>query len=219
MNRSIFISRDLNENSILLNSLHKAGWKIEAKSLIRIVPLDFEFNELKSDWIFLSSSNGARVLLENFKPNSLVKLGAVGEATARTIRTFGFEPEFIGRSGNMNEVGINFKKIVKEDKVLFIGTENGSGKVRCFFKKEQTQFRPIYRTELLLNEVIGETEFVFLTSPSNATAYLSGSSLDGKKVIAIGNTTAEFLYEAGAKDVFIPESPEEEDVLELLLRL
>jgi len=217
LSHSIFISRNLKTNNSLLNGLTKAGWFVHANSLIKIVPLEFDISELHFDWLFLSSTNGAKLLFENFKPSNLIKIGAVGEATANSIRNFGFEPEFIGQSGDMNEVGRQFAMVVGNEKVLFAGAEGGSAKVRSSLDSGQVLFKAIYRTELLNNITIPETEFVYLTSPSNSEAFLSRNSLDGKKIVAIGQTTADFLTKKGFKDVLVPRSPKEEDVLELLL--
>ncbi|MFC2176108.1 uroporphyrinogen-III synthase [Bacteroidota bacterium] len=217
MSPSIFISRNLENNSVLLNGLTKAGWLVASKSLVTITPIPFDLSTFEFDWLFISSSNGAKLVLENYVAHKPMKIGAVGEATAKTITTLGFEPQFIGQSGNMNEVGKQLAKVVGKERVLFAGAKNGSKKTQAFLNKSQVLFVPVYETAPLSKIVIPETDWVFLTSPSNAEAYLTVSSLKGKKVAAIGHTTAEFLAKHGCNHTLIPKSPKETDVLELLL--
>ena len=116
----------------------------------------------------------------------------------------------------MNELGDALARTIGKTSVLFVGAEGGSEKIRSAIPSNQRTFLPIYRTLLAENVTIPETEIVFLTSPSNAKSYLKNASLEGKVIIAIGNTTADFLKQQGAKNVLIPSSPREEDLIELL---
>lgn len=218
MNRSIFITRELVEASPLLSYLTENGWKVYDRSLIEIKRIPFKIN-VDTDWIFLSSSNGARILLESFKPDKNVKIGVVGNATANAVRKLGFDVDFMGDSGDMHDVGTKFVPVLGSKTVLFCGAEDGSEKLRSELPQKQVSFIPIYRTELKSKVDIPETSVVFLTSPSNATAYLNNASLKDKTVIAIGNTTAEFLEGKGVEKVLIPSAPTEEHVVALLRRL
>ena len=215
MKQSIFISRNLSADSKLLEHLNTNGWEVHSQSLIRIEPIPFEV-EGEYDWIFIASSNGAKLLLNSFSVPDKTKIGVVGEATARAVKSFGIFPDFIGKTGNMNELGDALARTIGKTSVLFVGAEGGSEKVRSAIPSNQRTFLPIYRTLLAENATIPETEMVFLTSPSNAKSYLKNASLEGKVIIAIGNTTADFLKQQGAKNVLIPSSPREEDVIELL---
>lgn len=215
MKRSIFISRHLPETSELLAFLQQENWEIYHKSLIEIQPLKFKI-ESEFDWIFISSSNGARILFEAYSPSENVKIGAVGEATANAVRQFGFEPDFIGATGNMDQLGDEFAKRIGAATVLFAGAENGSRKIQSKISASQVEFIPVYRSIQKSNLIIPETEFVLLTSPSNVDAYLNFASLKEKKVIAIGNTTAEYLASCGISNVLIPETPQEKEVVEIL---
>ena len=215
MKQSIFISRNLSADSKLLEHLNTNGWEVHSQSLIRIEPIPFEV-EGEYDWIFIASSNGAKLLLNSFSVPDKTKIGVVGEATARAVKSFGIFPDFIGKTGNMNELGDALARTIGKTSVLFVGAEGGSEKIRSAIPSNQRTFLPIYRTLLVENVTIPETEIVFLTSPSNAKSYLKNASLEGKVIIAIGNTTADFLKQQGAKNVLIPSSPREEDLIELL---
>lgn len=218
MKRSIFISRHLAKDSHLLSYLTEHNWEVHHRSLIRIEPIPFETHD-ETDWIFVSSSNGARILFSAYQPPTGVKIGAVGNSTAETIRSFGYEPEFVGETGNMQEVGKHFLSVLAHRSVMFYGAESGSETLRNELPENQVSFTPIYRTELRSDVKIPETEFVYLTSPSNAEAYLNTTTLEGKHIIAIGNTTANYLRGRVITDIHIPSAPTEEHVIGLLRRL
>lgn len=218
MKRSIFISRNLPANSLLLNFLNENNWTVHHQSLIHIEPIPFKIEE-EYDWIFIASSNGAKLLLSSFTPSDSTKIGVVGEATAKAVKAFGIFPDFIGKTGDMKHLGDMLARTIGTNTVLFAGAKGGSEKIRSAIPEKQHTFLPIYRTILVAEESIPETDVVFLTSPSNAKSYLKSASLKGKKIIAIGNTTADFLSQQGAKNVLIPASPTEQDLIELLNKL
>lgn len=215
MKQSIFISRNLPATSSLLEYLTTNGWKIHCQSLIRIEPIPFKI-EKEFDWIFIASSNGAKLLLKSYSPPDSTRIGVVGEATANAVKSFGIFPDFVGKTGNMNELGDSLARTIGKDSVLFAGAEGGSEKIRSAIPTSQRTFVPIYRSVRVDNVSIPETNVVFLTSPSNADSYLKSASLAGKTIVAIGNTTAEFLKSKGVANVLIPASPREEDVIKLL---
>ncbi len=219
MERSIFISKNLSESNQIIKSLSETGWNVIARSLIRIQPLDFSIDSEDFQWLFLSSTNGADILFKSYTPNKDVKIGAAGNATAKAVRKHGFEPTFIGQTGDMMAVGRELASKVKSKTILFAGAECGSTKIRLSIPEDQIRVISIYRTLLEENLSVPETDAVFLTSPSNAESYLNSTSLKGKTVIAIGQTTAEFLREKGLAKILVPQSPKEEDILKLLLSL
>ncbi|MCF8276194.1 MAG: uroporphyrinogen-III synthase [Flavobacteriales bacterium] len=215
MKRSIFISRSLTGNSLLLAFLQENDWEFHGQSLIHVEPIPFRI-DAEFDWIFIASSNGAKILLNSYSIPETTKVGVVGEATAKAVKNFGIFPDFIGKTGNMNELGDLLARTIGRGSVLFVGADGGSEKIRSAIPANQRTFLPIYRTILKDDIDIPETEIVYLTSPSNAKSYSNNASLKGKTVIAIGHTTADFLAVQGIRNVLIPASPKEEDVIKLL---
>jgi hydroxymethylbilane synthase len=218
LRHSIFISRNLPEDSHLLSYLLENDWEVHHRSLIEIVPIPFEVTK-ETDWIFVSSSNGVRILFEHYTPPEDVKIGAVGKATAEAIRQHGYEPSFVGDLGDMHEVGRHFVPVLAHKNVMFFGAEGGSEILRSELPDDQVYFTPIYCTAMVENTKIPETEFVYLTSPSNAKAYLNNATLEGKHIIAIGKTTGKYLAGRVITDIHIPSAPTEEHVIGLLRRL
>jgi len=194
------------------------NWEVYHQSLIMIEPIPFKI-EREFDWIFIASSNGAKLLLSAYTPTEKTKIGVVGEATAKAVKAFGVFPDFVGTTGNMNELGDSLARVIGKNSVLFAGAKGGSKKVRSAIADNQRTFIALYETSLAQNVSIPNTDVVFLTSPSNAESYLNNAPLGQKSVIAIGHTTANYLKEHGVKNVLIPASPREEDLIELLKKL
>jgi len=217
--KTIFISRDLPLHSPFRRELEDAGFTVHAQSLINIVPLKFTVPEQPFQWVFFSSSHGADLFLHNYEGPKEFKVGAVGMATAEVVRTHGIEPDFIGTSGDMLEVAHELKHTVGDETVLFAGAEGGSDRVKSHLSAEQKILLPVYRTEPNMDAVIPDTDVVYLTSPSNAKAYLAQHDIAGKRFCAIGTTTADFLKEHGVGEVRIPKTPQKKHVMRMLLSL
>jgi uroporphyrinogen-III synthase len=217
--KTIFISRDLPAHSPFRKELEAAGWTVHARSLINIVPLKFKVPEQSFQWVFFSSSHGADLFLHNYDGSRDFKVGTAGLATAEVVRAHGIEPDFIGQSGDMLEVAHALKYAVGDDTVLFAGAEGGSERVKSHIPLGHKIMLSVYRTEPELTAEIPDTDYVYLTSPSNATAYLAQLGLGGRQFIAIGTTTADFLRENGVERVLVPKTPQRKHVLRLLTAL
>ncbi len=200
-------------------ALEQAGWTVFAQSLIDIVPLDFAMPNQPLDWVFFSSSHGADLFLHNYKGPHNFKIGVVGTATADVVHSHGLIPNYVGHSGNMMEVAQELAAVVDGGNVFFAGAESGSARVRSALQPHQITLLPVYRTEPILDAQIPHTDVVYLTSPSNAKAYLAQHSIAYQTWVAIGQTTADFLKENGVAEVLVPPTPNREDVLNLLLAL
>lgn len=218
MKRSIFVSRHLDEESKLLHYLNNNDWETHHQSLISIEPLPFEINETY-DWIFIASANGAKILLQSYTPSEKTKIGVVGTGTAKAVKALGIFPDFIGQGADMDVLGDQLARTIGTDSVLFAGAEGGSEKIRSKIAKNQRSFVALYRTIIKTDISVPSTDVVFLTSPSNATAYLNTHSLNNKTVIAIGYTTAEYLQSKGVDNVLVTRASQIDDAIEVLEQL
>lgn len=214
--KTLFISRDLPAHSPFRKALEDAGWTVFAQSLINIVPLKFTVPDRPFQWVFFSSSHGADLFLHNYDGPRDFKVGTAGMSTAEVVRTHGIEPDFIGLSGDMLEVAHELKHAVGSETVLFAGAENGSERVKSHLGPEQKIMLPVYRTEPLSDADIPDTQYVYITSPSNAVAYLALKGSGHRKFIAIGATTADFLRDKGVEHILVPKTPQRKHVLKLL---
>jgi uroporphyrinogen-III synthase len=217
--KTIFISRDLPLHSPFRRELEDAGFTVHAQSLINIVPLKFKVPERPFQWVFFSSSHGADLFLHNYDGPNDFKVGTVGLATAEVVRTHGIEPDFIGLSGDMLEVAHELKHAVGDETVLFAGAEGGSERVKSHLSSDQKILLAVYRTEPNMQADIPDTDVVYLTSPSNAKAYLAQHGMDKRTFAAIGTTTADYLKDRGVGEVHVPKTPGQKHVLRMLLAL
>lgn len=202
---------------MLYVKLKSAGFEVHAFSLIEIEEVVFVLPKFEFDWIFLASSNAAKTFLPSY--SSSVKIATAGPATAKAVKNLGYEVSFTGSGGDMIEVGKQFAKEVGTANVLFPCAEGRSKKIQLQFQAEQVIDLPIYRTIAKQDVEIPDTDIVFLSSPSNAKAYIENLELTGKITIAIGQTTKEFLIENGIENILVPETPEPGSILDLILSL
>jgi uroporphyrinogen-III synthase len=207
----------LDEEGFLFANLKEAGFQVYDCSLITIEKLVFTSPKFEFDWVFLASSNAAKIFLPSF--SGKVKIAVVGSATAKAVTDLGFEVSFTGAGGNMAAVGKLFAKETRSSPVLFPCAEEGSKKIQHQLHEDQVIDLPIYRSVAKQDIVIPETSIVFLSSPSNAKIYLDHINPGNKTIVAIGETTREFLTEKGILNVLVPKSPELDSILDLILGL
>lgn len=211
---SVFISREVGENSYFRKALAKHNVEIEDRSLIKTFPIVHildSFSLKNIDWVFFSSRNGVEYF---FKLNPVlskkVKFGVVGRGSEDSLRKFGHLADFIGESGDIQEVAEEFAKLATNKTVLFPRAQDSLLTIQ---KSLQPSTKivdlPIYET--VIEEDIDRTaaEVLIFTSPSNVDAYFAANLLEpGQKVIAIGNSTGKKLEEMGVRYT-LPYSPDE----------
>ena len=207
----------MNEEGFLFSNLKEAGFQVYDYSLIKIEEIIFTLPKFEFDWVFLASSNAAKIFLPSF--SGTVKIAVAGSATAKAVTDLGFKVSFTGAGGNMTAVGQLFAKEANSSPVLFPCAEEGSKKIQHQLHEDQVIDLPIYRSVAKQDIEIPETSIVFLSSPSNAKIYLNHINPDNKTIVAIGETTREFLTERGIQNVLVPKSPEPNSILDLILGL
>lgn len=211
---SVFITRELSEQSYFRRALEKHNINIEARSLIRTVPT---FNKLDSfifrnvDWIFFSSKNAVDYFFQlgPVLPKD-VKFGVMGAGSEEMLRRKGHFTNYVGETGDTAEVAEEFAEMVKGQTVLFPGAE---GSLKSIQKGLSPDTRvidlPVYETVLVEDVEPSSADVVVFTSPSNVDAYFASNLLDPyQKVVAIGKSTGKKFEEMGVKYT-LPYSPDE----------
>lgn len=211
---SVFISREVGDNSYFRKALAKHNVEIEGRSLIKTFPIVHvldSFSIKNIDWVFFSSRNGVEYF---FKLHPLlskkVKFGVVGRGSEDSLRKFGYLADFIGESGDIQEVAEEFAKLVANKTVLFPRAQDSLLTIQ---KSLQPSTKivdlPIYETVIEENIDRTAAEVLIFTSPSNVEAYFAANLLEPEqKVIAIGNSTGKKFDEMGVKYT-LPYSPDE----------
>jgi len=222
---SVFISRDISEQSYFRRALEKHNIVIDARSLIRTVPVitkvdSFIFKHV--DWIFFTSKNAVEYFfqLEPVLPKE-VKFGVMGAGSEEMLRRFGHASDFVGLGVNSAEVASDFAAVANGTTVLFPGAENSLRSIQQGLSAETKIIDlPVYETVLEEEAIETNANVVIFTSPSNVDAYFANNLLDPyQKVIAIGNSTGKKLEEMGVNNYILPFSPDEVGLAEAVFGL
>lgn len=224
--KSIFITRDLDEQSYLYRFLTKHNIQIDARSLIKIYPtintLD-SFILKKADWIFFNSKNAIDHFFK-LEPYILkkTKIAVLGRGSEDTLRKYNRIADFSG-----DNLGIDTQSIAKEfakiadGQTVFIPRAKGS---LMSIQKELTADTelidlPIYETVLEDNVDKTNAEVLIFTSPSNVEAYFKNNLIDpDQKIICIGYSTGQAI-EAMGLSYELPFTPDEIGLSEAIFGL
>ncbi|GAB2973982.1 hypothetical protein GCM10027049_05200 [Mucilaginibacter puniceus] len=211
---SVFISREVSEQSYFRRALEKHGIQIEGRSLIRTVPMINKLDPyiLKHvDWIFFSSKNAVDYFfrLEPTLPIG-VKYGVMGAGSEEMLRLQGHFANFTGSGGDTADVAVEFAKLANGGTILFPGAEDSLKSIQKGLS-DTTKIidLPIYETVLEDDVEASGADVLVFTSPSNVDAYFENNLLDPyQKVIAIGKSTGKKFDEMGVKYT-LPFAPDE----------
>ena len=214
MPASVFISRELSEQSYFRRALEKHNIKVEARSLIRTVPVITKLSQhvlQDADWIFFSSKNGVEYFfqLEPQLPAN-IKFGVMGAGSEEALRQKGHLSSYTGIGIDTDEVAAQFALLANGTKVIFPGAEGSLRSIQKGLSADSTIIDlSVYETVLDENVEATEAGILVFTSPSNVEGYFAGNLLDpGQIVIAIGKSTGRKLEEMGASYI-LPFSPDE----------
>ena len=213
--QSVFISRDISEQSYFRKALEKHDITIEARSLIRTVPVITKLDSyiLKHvDWIFFSSKNAVEYFFQlgPLLPKD-VKFGVMGSGSEEMLRKKGCFTDFVGEGIDSADIGKEFAKLTKGTTVLFPGAEGSLRSIQQSLPKDTKIIDlPVYETVADEEIEVSTADVLVFTSPSNVDAYFRDNLLDPyQKVIAIGKSTGKKLEEMGVNNYILPFSPDE----------
>jgi hydroxymethylbilane synthase len=217
--KKVFITRELSENSYFRKSLEKHNVEVEARSLIRTVPVITKLDNyiLKNvDWIFFSSKNAVEYFF-NLEPllSKKVKFGVMGSGSEDMLRRKGHFVDYTGIGVDTADVAADFAAIANGKVVLFPSAKDSLRSIQQGLSAETRIIDlPVYETIQEENPEQSGAEILVFTSPSNVEAYFDQNLLHpDQQVIAIGKSTGKKLEEAGVKYT-LPYSPDETGLAE-----
>ncbi|MCJ8209447.1 hydroxymethylbilane synthase [Mucilaginibacter sp. RS28] len=220
----VFISRELSAQSYFRRALERHGIEVEARSLIRTVPVINRFDSyiLKDvDWVFFTSKNAVEYFfkLEPQFPQP-VKFGVMGTGSEEMLRRQGYFAEYVGQSGDTAEVAREFARVANGTKVLFPGAEASLRSIQQGMSADTKVIDlPVYETVIDEDADGSSADVLVFTSPSNAESYFEKNLLDvGQKVIAIGKSTGRRLEDYNIPYT-LPFSPDEVGLAEAVFGL
>ncbi len=222
--KTVFISRKIGPSSPLREILSSLDFKLYGESLIEFSALDFLLPS-SCDWIFFYSSNGIRYFLEGMRSQNMEflngkKLATMGKGSAKTLRSFGLEPDFVG-TGKPESTARSFLKKAENQKVLFARASQSAKSIQNLLSPYINIIDlAVYKNEIRKDYRPPQTDYVVLTSSMSVDAFFDQLEEKNRtQYIAIGKPTA--LRYAGriTKKVFIPNQPSEESIARLILEL
>jgi len=223
---SIFISRDLDEQSYLGRYLKNLNIEIDARSLIKIYPIINTLDSFilkRADWIFFNSKNAIEHFF-NLEPLLLkkTKIAVLGRGSETTLRKYGRVADFSG-----DDLGISTEEIAKEFAKLVDGQTVFIPRAKDSLKSIQNALTenttvidlPIYETVIEENVNKSNADVLVFTSPSNVEAYFKENLAEpNQKIICIGYSTGKAIEAMGLKYT-LPFSPDEMGLTEAIFGL
>lgn len=222
--KSVFISRDLSSHSYFKRALAKHGIEVEARSLIKTVPVINRFDSyiLKGiDWVFFTSKNAVEYFFKlGPKFPKRVKFGVMGAGSEEMLRKNGHFAEYTGYSTDTSVVAAEFAKLANGSTILFPGAENPMRSIHNGLSADTKIIDlPVYET--MIEEVVSASsaEVLVFTSPSNVEGYFRDNLLENyQRVVAIGKSTGKKLEELNIKYT-LPSAPDEVGLAEAVFGL
>ncbi|WP_170110311.1 uroporphyrinogen-III synthase [Flavilitoribacter nigricans] len=221
MTKRVFISRDLRSDSPFLQLLSQEGFAVSGRSLVQFSAINF-LHSPPADWVFCYSSRSADFFLQGLTRLGLPahrypQYAALGQGTARRLRELGITPAFTG-SGEPEETATAFLERARGQRVLFPHAEQSRQSIqRLLSGRLEMLDLIVYRNEKIEDARIAPADYVVLTSPLNAEAFVESNPDGTWRFVAIGNTTAAALDRLGIRHYRIAERASEAAMAELVL--
>lgn len=202
----VFVSRNEADAAELVVELTKLNYTSICQSLISIEYLPFQIQK-DFDWVFFSSSNGARSFFEHAN-NVHAKYGAIGPATAKAVP---YECDFVGEGTNTEEIARMFFHLAGNERVLFPSAHDGLNSAASFFQENQIEIISTYKTTRLTT-ALPEARVYLFSSPSNVFAARDSNDLTKLNCVAYGSATAKALQEAGVRNIHLSSSWDQKEI-------
>jgi len=215
--RTLLITRDLPSKSAYFSWAQKNRFGVIHLPFIKLNPIS-NLVIPDTDWIFFSSPNGVRIYLENYSLKAK-KIAALSTGTADQLDRLGISQDFIGDNRKSPaEIGKEFLSQVEPGKtILFPLSDISKKNVSSQFTTHKIIELVTYETILDKKKIEVPLDIILFTSPSNVCGFLAKNQIAGStKIIAIGKTTEKELNNFGFKEVHLPKSTNEKDIIILL---
>ncbi len=218
MIKRVFISRKPQDCEDIRAFL-PSNIELIAESLIETTAVAFDPNIPQTDWIFFSSSNAARHFFEQNPDLGNQKIGAIGEATAKTISQY-HSVAFTGDASDITDSAYRFAEAIGEQSVLFPGATDSLKHVQSALPASQAIDLPVYTTREI-EAVIPACDIYVFSSPSNVRSFFrSNNGLDTSSMqcIAFGEATQHELTKFHATHIQVPASLDPHSIAKAIIQ-
>ncbi|MBI1193043.1 MAG: hydroxymethylbilane synthase [Bacteroidetes bacterium] len=206
---SIFISRDLAPDSVLARACADHAISVHAQSLLDFEPVPGPW-PADGQWLMFSSRTAAGLFAsQDQRLFAHCRFGAIGEGTARALRRLGVPVAVTLDPQDLDQSCRDFAEKAAGQTVVFPQAENS---LRSIQERLAGQVNVVdwvvYRNSPKKDVVVPDVQLAILTSPMNARNYLEHyPERKSKRMIAIGESTAKALRQAGAFHIFEARRP------------
>lgn len=176
--------------------LEKFNLKPVIRNFVDISIVEIPSTLPKSQWIFFSSANAVRSLIQQKIDFSDYKIACIGQGTAAAIPS-GYHVSFIGKSSDTNKVAMEFASLASKQTVLFPVSNISNKTVQKALTPDLVSEAIVYKTTIV-GQKVDAYPFIVFSSPSQWKGFcLENSPNKDQKIIAFGKTTASAIESDG----------------------
>lgn len=174
-----------NQKELLLNS----GHSLVEKSLISIVPLNFEVTKIPKNIIF-TSKNAVKIILEKNFYLQNKSIFCVGEKTAAFLKEKGFAVKETANYGL--DLAEKIASDFPDEHFLFFCGKKRRDELPDYLRKNKISISEIevYDTHLVQKKIDRTFDGILFFSPSAVKSFCAVNDLSGSVAFCIGKTTA-----------------------------
>jgi uroporphyrinogen-III synthase len=234
----VALTRPIDRNEQLARLLGRLGARVVEVPLIEIGPPSDQGEGLRSaldhieelEWIAVLSTNGARALLQALNGVGLprsCRVAAVGQATADALGEGGLEVTLVGDGSGGAALAGQISEAVDPAQLLVVAAQEGRQELAEELGAVGWRVTSVAGYATVATEVtkqdrasLLDADVVVVASPSAVGSFraLGPSPDQDQSFVAIGETTAAALREAGLAEVIVAEAPTDVALAEAVVR-
>jgi len=234
----VALTRPIDRNGELASLLDRLGARVVEVPLIEIGPPRDQGEGLRNaldhveefEWIAVLSTNGARALLRALNGMELPRscnIAAVGRATAAALHEGGLEAALVGDGSGGASLARQISDAFAPAQLLVVAAQEGRREFAEELGARGWRVTSVAGYATVATEVTAQdranllsAHVVVVASPSAVGNYmaLGPARGEGQSFVAIGETTASALREAGLAKVVVADAPTDVALAEAVVR-
>lgn len=217
--KTVFISRTANLKGPLRAFCAANQIQLIDQSLLTFKGVCPNEKPKETDVVFFTSPRSVRFYFSYFKYKNEL-LATIGTSTANELQKLGLSVDFTGTTPSHPEVVAQELKVwLGERTVLFPQSHRSNRTMQKVLNPNQYRDLVVYETNLEPIKLANRPNYLVLTSPSNAEAYMLSNKLENDQIVmSFGTTTSTYLEEKGVKNLCLSE-PTEHAVVDALKKV
>jgi uroporphyrinogen-III synthase len=197
--KTLFVSRELNENDALFQFCESQRWNFIAKSMIRFEAIESPLPENHVEVVFFTSPRSVTFFLGQHKIAKGQKIACIGLKTAEFIKKMHYSVDFFAKNDKIPRLAAEeLKSWLGTGRVLFPISDRSNKSMQQILSPDCYDEIIVYKTLLAPIKLDLDPNYILFSSPSNVDAFLELNSINKKqKVFAWGETTQAHLLHFG----------------------